>query len=69
MMVERFLEKPKRFDIFFLLNYIKPFSNERFFNCVKCAKCEAKTKHLFLMKTVFFRELLSHNTKIVQIQK
>lgn len=36
---------------------------------VKSVKYEAKTKHLFLLKTAIFRKLLSHNTKTVQIQK
>ena len=40
-----------------------------FFIGVKSVKCEAKTKLLFLLKSTFSRELLNHNTKIVQIEK
>jgi hypothetical protein len=40
-----------------------------FFISAKSVKCEAKTKHLFLIKKAFFRELSNHNTKIVQIRK
>jgi len=33
----------------------------------KSVKYAPETKHLFLLKRCFIRELLNHNTKIVQI--
>ncbi len=40
-----------------------------FFIGAKRVKYALKTKHLFLMKMTFLRELSNHNTEIVQIRK